>query len=88
MNQRDIGTEIVRKKQETLKGIELKLLEEAFMPSLNNSDERLGLYATYYKNKYEVTPIQAKETRILYRTISDLIDCELQRRGDNKWTTH
>ena len=84
MEKKEIGTEIIKKKQETLKGIELKLLGEEFIPSLNSSDERLGLYATYYKNKYEVTPIQAKETKILYRTISDLIDCELQRRGDNK----
>lgn len=84
MEKKEIGTEKIMKKQETLKGIELRLLEGEFMPTLDSDNNRLELYATYYKNKYEVTPIQAKETRILYQTIGDLINYELQRRGDNK----
>ena len=84
MNQRDIETEKTMKKQETLKGLELEILEGGFMPTLDSDINRLGLYANYYRNKYETTPIQAKETRILYQTIGDLINYELQRRGDNK----
>ena len=84
---KDIETEIITRRQETLKGLELQILEGGFMPTLNGDIDRLALYSNYYKNKYEATPIQAKETRILYQTIGYLIQSELERRGDNKWTT-
>lgn len=51
-----------------IKGIESKILDGGFMPIINTEEQR-NLYMTYYKNKYEQTPIQAKETKILYQTL-------------------
>jgi len=75
MIQNQIETEIIQKDAKTmpfLKGIENKLLDGGFMPTIPNEDYK-KLYLTYFKNKYTNTPIQAKETKILYQTMYLLI---------------
>ena len=65
-------------KQETLRSLELELLQEGFMPTTNNVS-RLQLYATYYKNMYEAAPIQAAQTKILYKCMYEVLTEQISR---------
>jgi len=69
-NQNNIETETIRIKKPLpfVKGIESKILEGGFMPIIETKEEK-QLYLSYFKNKYNSTPIQAKETKILYQTM-------------------
>jgi len=70
MSQNDIETETIRirKTLPFLKGIESKILDGGFMPLIESKEEK-QLYLSYFKNKYNSTPSQAKETKILYQTM-------------------
>jgi len=71
MSQNDIETEVIKKNKKPipmLKGIESKFLDSGFMPLIESKEEK-QLYLSYFKNKYNSTPSQAKETKILYQTM-------------------
>ena len=74
----NITTKIIKKNQEVkeIGRIEKKILEGGFMPSKVNSQD-LSQLITYYKYWYENTPIQAKQTRVLYSTIKYLLEEKL-----------
>jgi len=82
-NQEEIVRVVNPTKQETLRSLELELLNEGFMPTTNNLS-RLELYATYYKNMYEAAPIQAAQTKILYKCMYEVLTEQISRYGVEK----
>jgi len=71
MNKLEETTKIIRKDTKALpmlKGIELHLLDNGFIPTIDTQEEK-NLYMAYFQNKYTQTPLQAKETKILYQTL-------------------
>jgi len=79
----DITTKIIKKQQEVkeIGIIEKKILEGGFMPSQVNRED-LNQLITYYNYWYENTPIQAKQTRVLYATMKYLLEEKLYNLGD------
>jgi hypothetical protein len=79
----DITTKIIKKQQEVkqIGEIEKKILEGSFMPSQVNPED-LNQLITYYAYWYENTPIQAKQTRVLYATMKYLLEEKLYSLGD------
>jgi len=74
---KDITTKIYKKQEiKQIGEIEKKILEGGFMPSQVNEQD-LNQLITYYAYWYENTPIQAKQTRVLYATIKYLLEEKL-----------
>jgi hypothetical protein len=78
----DITTKIIKKQREVkeIGIIEKKILEGGFIPSQVNPKD-LNQLITYYAYWYNNTPIQAKQTRVLYATMKYLLEEKLYSLG-------
>lgn len=74
MSQREVITEKIAKKQETLTSLELQLLGNGFMPDLKLTPRaRLELYQTYLLNSYQQNIHLTSHDRIMYKCMYDVI---------------
>ena len=74
MSQKEVITEKIAKKQETLTGLELQLLSGGFMPDLNLTPKtRLELYQTYLENSYQQNINLTRHERIMHKCMYDVI---------------